>query len=55
MAKRANAKTVEMNASHVAYMSHPKETARHNGAHYNAGAAARANGRTREFLHQQLR
>jgi pimeloyl-ACP methyl ester carboxylesterase len=28
MAKRANAKTIEMNASHVAYMSHPKETAR---------------------------
>ena len=28
MAKRANAKTVEVNASHVAYLSHPKETAR---------------------------
>jgi pimeloyl-ACP methyl ester carboxylesterase len=29
MAKRAHAKTVEMNgASHVAYMSHPKETAK---------------------------
>jgi carboxymethylenebutenolidase len=28
---------------------------RHNGAHYNAEAAALANGRTREFLHQQLR
>src|SRR5271170_1732203 len=28
MAKRANAKTVEANASHVAYMSHPRETAR---------------------------
>ena len=27
MAKRANAKTVEVNASHVAYMSHPKEAA----------------------------
>ncbi len=27
MAKRANAKTVEVNASHVAYMSHPKESA----------------------------
>ena len=27
MAKRANAKTVEVNSSHVAYMSHPKETA----------------------------
>jgi hypothetical protein len=28
MAKRAKAKTVEIAASHVAYMSHPKETAR---------------------------
>src|SRR6202035_2431457 len=27
MAKRANAKTVEVDSSHVAYMSHPKETA----------------------------
>jgi pimeloyl-ACP methyl ester carboxylesterase len=27
MAKRAHATTVEVNASHVAYMSHPKETA----------------------------
>jgi carboxymethylenebutenolidase len=29
--------------------------ARHNGAHYNAAAAALANGRTNEFLRQQLR
>src|SRR5271156_362863 len=28
MAKRANAKTIEVNASHVAYMSYPKETAK---------------------------
>src|SRR5260370_15170026 len=28
MTKRAKAKTVELNASHVAYMSHPKETAK---------------------------
>src|ERR1700733_2793170 len=28
---------------------------RHNGTHYNATAAGLANGRTREFLHQQLR
>jgi len=28
MAKRAHAKTVEVNASHVVYMSHPMETAR---------------------------
>jgi carboxymethylenebutenolidase len=29
--------------------------ARHNGEHYNAAAAALANSRTSEFLHQQLR
>jgi hypothetical protein len=28
MAKRAKAKTVEVDSSHVAYMSHPKETAK---------------------------
>ena len=28
MAKRANAKTIEVNSSHVAYMSHPQETVR---------------------------
>ena len=28
---------------------------RHNGTHYNAAAAALANGRTSEFLHQRLR
>lgn len=28
MAKRANATTVEVNASHVAYISHPKQTAK---------------------------
>jgi carboxymethylenebutenolidase len=28
---------------------------RHNGAHYNAAAAALANGRTSEFLHRHLR
>jgi hypothetical protein len=28
MAKRAHAQTVEVNASHVAYMSHPKEAAK---------------------------
>jgi pimeloyl-ACP methyl ester carboxylesterase len=28
MAKRAHARTVEVNSSHVAYMSHPKETAK---------------------------
>ncbi len=28
MAKRANAKTIEVDSSHVAYLSHPKETAK---------------------------
>jgi pimeloyl-ACP methyl ester carboxylesterase len=28
MAKRANAKTVEVSSSHVAYMSHPKEASK---------------------------
>ena len=28
MAKRAHAKTVEVNSSHVAYISHPQETAK---------------------------
>jgi hypothetical protein len=28
MAKRAGATTVEVNSSHVAYMSHPRETAK---------------------------
>jgi carboxymethylenebutenolidase len=28
---------------------------RHNGAHYNAAAAALANGRTHEFLKSELR
>jgi pimeloyl-ACP methyl ester carboxylesterase len=28
MAKRANAKTIEVNSSHAAYISHPKETAK---------------------------
>jgi len=28
MAKRANAKTIEVNSSHVAYISHPNETAK---------------------------
>jgi len=40
MAKRANAKTVEVNASHVAYMSHPKQTAK---LIEQAAASARGN------------
>jgi pimeloyl-ACP methyl ester carboxylesterase len=40
MAKRAHAKTVEVSASHVAYMSHPKETAK---LIEEAATSARAN------------
>jgi pimeloyl-ACP methyl ester carboxylesterase len=40
MAKRAHAKTVEVSASHVAYMSHPKETAK---LIEQAATSARAN------------
>jgi pimeloyl-ACP methyl ester carboxylesterase len=40
MAKRANAKTVEVNSSHVAYMSHPKEAAK---LIEDAAASARVN------------
>jgi carboxymethylenebutenolidase len=43
---------------HTTVYSYPGQYhafSRHNGAHYNAAAAALANGRTREFLHQQLR
>src|ERR1700683_2501174 len=43
MAKRANAKTVEVNASHVAYMSHPKEAAK---LIEEAASSAHANSRS---------
>jgi len=51
MAKRAHDKTVEMNASHVAYMSHPKETAK-----LIEEAAASSTRRTDfgKFLHRQV-
>ena len=42
-------------ATVYSYPSQHHAFSRHNGAHYNAAAAALANGRTREFLHQQLR
>jgi pimeloyl-ACP methyl ester carboxylesterase len=42
MAERAHATTVEVNASHVAYMSHPKETAK---LIEEAAASAPANGK----------
>jgi pimeloyl-ACP methyl ester carboxylesterase len=43
---------------HATVYSYPGQRhafARHNGAHYNAAAAALANGRTSEFLHRHLR
>jgi carboxymethylenebutenolidase len=43
------------NATIYSYPGQCHAFARHNGAHYNAAAAKLANGRTSEFLHQQLR
>jgi carboxymethylenebutenolidase len=43
------------NAAVYSYPGQRHAFSRHNGAHYNAAAAALANGRTREFLNQQLR
>src|SRR5271155_637960 len=43
------------NATVYSYPGQNHAFARHNGAHYNAAAAALANGRTSEFLHRQLR
>jgi len=43
------------NATVYSYPGQHHAFARHNGAHYNAAAAALANERTSEFLHQQLR
>jgi carboxymethylenebutenolidase len=43
------------NAIVYSYPGQHHAFARHNGAHYNAAAAALANGRTSEFLHQHLR
>jgi carboxymethylenebutenolidase len=43
------------NATVYCYPGQRHAFARHNGAHYNAAAAVLANGRTSEFLHQQLR
>jgi carboxymethylenebutenolidase len=45
----------KLNATVYSYPGQHHAFSRHNGAHYNAAAAALANGRTREFLHQQLR
>src|SRR5258708_23416960 len=43
------------NANVYSYPGQRHAFSRHNGAHYNAAAAALANRRTSEFLHQQLR
>jgi carboxymethylenebutenolidase len=43
------------NATVYSYPGQRHAFARHNGTHYNAAAAALANGRTSEFLHKQLR
>jgi carboxymethylenebutenolidase len=43
------------NATVFSYAGQNHAFTRHNGAHYNAAAAALANGRTHEFLHQYLR
>src|ERR1700741_2576189 len=43
------------NATVYSYPGQCHAFPRHNGKHYNAAAAALANGRTSEFLHQQLR
>src|SRR5579872_1226697 len=43
------------NTTVYSYPGQSHAFSRHNGAHYNAVAAALANGRTSEFLHQRLR
>jgi len=43
------------NATVYSYPGQNHAFSRHNGAHYNSAAAALANGRTSEFLRQQLR
>jgi len=48
LAKKPSATVYSYPGQHHAF-------SRHNGAHYNAAAAALANGRTSEFLHQRLR
>src|SRR5216684_7271956 len=57
-AAQAEIKTALAIKPNVTIYSYPGQYhafARHNGAHYNAAAAALANGRTSEFLHQRLR
>jgi len=57
-AAQAEIKAALASKPNVTVYSYPGQHhafARHNGEHYNAAAAALANGRTREFLNQQLR
>jgi carboxymethylenebutenolidase len=57
-AAQAEIKTALASKLNVTVHSYPGQHhafARHNGIHYNAAAAALANGRTSEFLHQHLR
>jgi carboxymethylenebutenolidase len=55
---QAEIKTALASKRNVAVYSYPGQChafTRHNGAHFNAAAAALANGRTSEFLNQHLR
>src|ERR1700689_933500 len=57
-AAQADIKAALANKADATVYSYPGQNhafTRHNGAHYNAAAAALANGRTSEFLHQKLR
>jgi carboxymethylenebutenolidase len=57
-AAQAEIKAALANKPHATVYSYPGQRhafARHNGAHYNQAAAKLANGRTSEFLHQELR
>src|SRR6266404_2831353 len=56
-AAQAEIKTALARKSKATVYSYPGQNnafSRHNGAHYNAAAAALAHSRTNEFLHQQL-
>jgi carboxymethylenebutenolidase len=57
-AAQADIKTALASKTNATVYSYPGQRhafARHNGTHYNAAAAALANGRTSEFLQRQLR
>src|SRR5580692_6354559 len=57
-AAQADIKAALAKKSNATVYSYPGQNhafARHNGTHYNAAAAALANGRTSEFLNHQLR